>query len=284
MSQLPLQLAERCQRWRAGRESYRPKGEVIDPRQYEVAPVPEKDAKAYVIATHYSSSYPAARWRFGLFRAGVLVGVAVFSHPTNDRTLTNVFGGEASESVELGRFVLDQDVKGNGETWFLARCFEQLRPEGLRGVVSFSDPMPRRSVVSGDLVTPGHVGTIYQAFNGIYLGRSTPDYLRLLDSGQILSKRTLQKIRSKERGWEYAVRQLVTAGATQPGPDLRAWLKTELPRVSKAVRHHGNHRFAWAFSKGSRRDLERLHDALPGHLLAYPKQPDPEPSVTRRAV
>ena len=283
MSQLPLVLLGN-QRWRQGRASYRPAGEVIDTRAHSVAPIPEPMAKAFVLTTHYSGTFPAARWRFGLWRGSTLAGVAVFSHPTNDRTLTNVFGGKATESVELGRFVLLDDVPGNGETWFLARCFDLLRPEGLRGVVSFSDPMPRRSAVSGLLVTPGHVGTIYQAFNGTYLGRGTPRHLRLLASGQILSDRTLQKIRARERGWEYAVKQLVAAGAPQPGLDLRAWLKAELPKVSRAVRHHGNHRFAWGFSKGSRRDLERLHDALPAHLLAYPKARDPEPSVTRRAA
>lgn len=34
----------------------------------------------------------------------------------NGRSLTNVFGAKAVESVELGRFVLLDDVPGNGET------------------------------------------------------------------------------------------------------------------------------------------------------------------------
>ncbi len=56
------------QLWRSGRESYRPAGQVIDPRHYEVAPIQEKSAKEFVISNHYSRSYPAARFRFGLFR------------------------------------------------------------------------------------------------------------------------------------------------------------------------------------------------------------------------
>jgi len=36
-------------------------------------------------------------------------------------------------------------VPGNGETWFLARCFEQMRKSDLIGVVTFSDPVPRKS-------------------------------------------------------------------------------------------------------------------------------------------
>jgi len=42
--------------------------------------------------------------------------------------------------------VLLDSVPGNGETWFLARCFEQLRTSDLIGVVTFSDPVPRKKV------------------------------------------------------------------------------------------------------------------------------------------
>src|ERR671937_3248818 len=76
---------------------------------------------------HYAGSYPAARWRFGLFRRSVLQGVAVFSHPCHDRVLTAVFPGRATDSVELGRFILLDGVPGNGESWFLGRCFAHLR-------------------------------------------------------------------------------------------------------------------------------------------------------------
>ena len=79
-----------------------------------------------MLAHHYSLSYPSARVRFGLFTRGCLVGVAVFSHPCNDRVLTSVFPLSPLESVELGRFVLLDSVPANGESWFLARTFECL--------------------------------------------------------------------------------------------------------------------------------------------------------------
>jgi hypothetical protein len=53
-------------------------------------------------------------------------------------------------------------VPGNGESWFIARCFERLRREGFVGVVAHSDPL-RRTRADGTVVCPGHVGTIYQA-------------------------------------------------------------------------------------------------------------------------
>jgi hypothetical protein len=39
----------------------------------------DREAKEFILAHHYSASYPSARIRFGLFTAGRLAGVAVFS-------------------------------------------------------------------------------------------------------------------------------------------------------------------------------------------------------------
>ena len=60
--------------------------------------------------------------------------------------------------------MLAESVPANGESWFLARCWELATRQGKHGVVSFSDPVPRRTAV-GTLVFPGHIGTIYQACN-----------------------------------------------------------------------------------------------------------------------
>lgn len=249
------------QRWRERRSSFRPAGETIDTRRYEVAPI-ESDAiaKRFVVDHHYAGTYPAARVRVGLYRGGELAGVAVFSHPCNDAVLTNVFDAPALEAVELGRFVLLDDVEGNGETWFLARCFDELRGRGFRGVVSFSDPIARVAD-DGRVVHPGHVGTIYQAHNGRYLGRSSVIPLRLLPNGQVLSKRAISKLRAGDRGWRYVAELLERQGAT-PAPAERverlAWLATWLPKITRAIRHPGNHRYAWTLERRTRIKLEAL--------------------------
>jgi hypothetical protein len=111
------------QRWRNGRTLYRPNGEVICTSQYEIGAVArDREAQAFIEEHHYSKSYPAARFRYGLYRHGRLTGVAVFSHPCNDAVLTNVFRCRALDAVELGRFVLLDEVPANGETWFLGRA------------------------------------------------------------------------------------------------------------------------------------------------------------------
>jgi hypothetical protein len=252
-----------CQRWRDGRSSYRPAGEPIETSRYEIAPIADDTtARDYVVAHHYARSYPAARARFGLYRSEALVGVAVFSHPVNERTLAP-FGG--APAIELGRLVLDDDVPANGESWFVARCFELLRAEGIGGVVSFADPVPRTDT-QGERVFPGHAGTIYQALNARYTGRSRAETRRLLPDGTVLHNRALAKLRGRERGWEYVVEGLVRHGAAAPGADLEAWLADVLATLVRPLAHAGNHRYLFALARPVRRTLERSERSLP-----YPK-------------
>ena len=250
------------QRWRDRRDIFRRPDEQIRTARYEVAELlDDATPKAFVQQHHYSGTYPAARVRVGLYRGAALAGVAVFSHPCTDKVLTSVFPGRALDAVELGRFVLLDDVEGNGETWFLARCFELLRGKDLRGVVSFSDPLPRE--VDGRVVFAGHIGTIYQAHNGAYLGRGTARTLRLLPNGVVFSARAMQKIRSGERGWRYSAAVLEQLGAPRcPDEDRAAWLNTWAPRLTRTVRHPGNHRYAWRLNR---------RVVMTGLPQAYPK-------------
>lgn len=258
-------IVDGCQRWRDRRDSYRPKGEPFDPRSHEVAAIPDDTtAKSFVVRMHYSGSYPAARERFGLYERGALVGVAVFSVPAHPRVLDVLPGSDALAKVELGRFVLLDRVRANGESWFLARCFEQLRRRGYTGVVSFSDPHPR-SAADGRLVFPGHVGCIYQATNAVFAGRATARSLRLLPDGSVLNDRALQKVRAREQGWRYVVESLMKAGAPPPSDlaDLRPWLRTALAATTRLSRHPGNYRYMFGLTPAVRK---RLPASLP-----YPK-------------
>ena len=261
---MSTQLHLFCQRWRERRETYRPAGEPINPRLYEVAELTgDREAKEFILAHHYLASYPSARVRFGLFTGGRLVGVAVFSHPCNDRVLTSVFPLSPLDSIELGRFVLLDSVPANGESWFLARTFERLRRRGLAGVVSFSDPVPR-TTAEGLIVHRGHLGICFQASAATYFGRTEPRTLRLLPDGTALNDRTIQKIRAGEQGWRYAAALLEKFGAAPPPYDGRdQWLRVWLPALTRRLHHTGVHKYAWALQKSARRFLPAS--------LPYPK-------------
>jgi hypothetical protein len=262
-----------CQRWREGRASWRHASEGgFDRSRYEVAPIRESDARALVRRHHYAVTTPPMKWQFGLYGGAAFVGAAVLSVPTNSATLTKVFPDLVPlvESIELGRFVLREDVPANAETWFLARVWEMLAREGVRGVVSFSDPVPRCDR-RGRLVTPGHVGTIYQASNASYLGRGASKTLLLLPDGTSLEGRSLAKLRGDERSCGSAVRQLVAAGARLPGLGERTseWVQDVLASVPlRRVKHPGNHRYAFAI--GSRRERRAVRIALPAEEYPCP--------------
>lgn len=261
------------QRWRGRCDVYRPAGEPIRTADYDVAPIDgDAEAKAFVLTHHYEGSYPAALLRYGLYRRGALAGVAVFSRPVNDRTLTAPFPGvPVGDLAELGRFVLLDEVPANGETWFLGRAFELLRREGVEGIVSHSDPAPR-TTADGRVVFLGHLGVIYQAFNACYRGVGDPSTVLLLPDGRVLNRRALQKVRcprGPEKGYEAVVRLLVGHGAAPPRGDtpqvLRPWLKLWTGRLTRPTRHPGKHRYAWGLTRRARRLLPATRP--------YPKPP-----------
>lgn len=265
-----------CQRWRDRRDSYRHPESQIDASRYGVEVLDERTAKAFVTRHHYSGTYPAARARVGLFRtrafaAPELVGAAVFSVPMHHRVVPKWTGQDRNEGVELGRLVLLDDVPGNGETWFLARAFRALETElpDVKAVVSFSDPVPRVNA-DGEVVKPGHYGTIYQAANARFVGRAHAVTLIIAPDGTVVSKRSLSKLRNGERGGSGVADRLVELGAPRRrhGEDDRAYARRAVADFRR-FRHPGN--LAYAFALGSTPSARRrARRALP-EALAYPK-------------
>lgn len=258
------------------RVRFRPAGETINPLHYEVAAIPDDTtARLFIVQHHYAASYPSARFRFGLYWGGLLVGVAVFSHPINERTLA-VFPGEPGQAVELGRLVLLDFVPGNAESWFIARCFELLRKAGVVGVVSFSDPVPR-ATVTGRVVLIGHVGVIYQATNALYTGTSKAETKLLLPDGLVLHARALAKIRARDSRIASAIKPLYQHGAARllDSEDAAAWVTRWTGSLCRRLWHTGNHRYLFALDRATKKHLLRApkaDDAVPPpKVLPYPR-------------
>ncbi len=296
-SQLASPSSEFCQRWADGRHTWRHASQGgFDADLYDVVPLDESVARAFVTRHHYSGTYPAGRLAYGLttldetlnvdgtlVNGQALVGVAVLSVPMTASVLTNVFPDlePYAQTLELGRFVLT-DTPANAESWMLGQVWQHAADAGIRGIVSFADPMARhREVLEVDddgnavrrieQLTPGHVGVIYQATNGIACGRSTARTLNYLPSrGLVLSERTLSKIRTQDSGSDAAEKSLVAMGATvrRAGQEPREWLRDALAELGVAkVRHPGNFRYAWPL--GSRRDRARTR--ITATRTPYPK-------------
>ncbi|WP_256252296.1 hypothetical protein [Streptomyces sp. yr375] len=68
----------------------------------------------------------------GVALFGLSVGRAVLERASPDLE-ANV------AALECSCFVLLEECPGNAESWFLARCFDELLASGVRGVASFVD-------------------------------------------------------------------------------------------------------------------------------------------------
>lgn len=261
---------DNCQRWTQRRQSWRHRRDGgFDRSRYDVEPIPDDTtAERFIIEHHYSGSYPLALLRYGLFDRGDLVGVAVLSGPSNDRVLTNVFptlapaadpaGTAPGVSMELGRFCLVEDVAANGETFFLARAFALAARAGVRGVVSFADPVH------------GHIGHIYQAKGLYYCGRTDRSTLWVMPDGFVFNKRTMQKIRKQERGCRAAEQVLIGYGARPRRPDENPakWMGDALRAVGgRTVRHPGLYRYVAPLGNPT----QRRHVAIAMPYEPYPR-------------
>ncbi|MBQ1048480.1 hypothetical protein KBX50_08385 [Micromonospora sp. C51] len=265
MSATPV-LEGYCQRWDRRRPSWRHASEGgFRASRYRVVPLAEAPAKAFVTVHHYSKAWPSAKLRYGIVEGDDLVGVAVLGVPMSQRVLTKPFPTlkPNRQSMELSRLVLLDQVPANAETWFLARMFRLAAEEGVRGIVAFSDPMPR--IVGGRILMPGHLGDVYKAFaRSVYTGRATKRTLSMLPDGTVLTARSAAKVTGWERGAGGVVARLEDLGAPRFDPagwmTPTAWLSHALDRIAVRVRHRGNHRYAWTI--GDRATRRRTPIAL----------------------
>jgi hypothetical protein len=169
----------------------------------------------------------------------------------------------AIHGLDLGRLVLLDDIAGNAESWFLSRVFKYLarnRP-GCAGVMATSDPLCRVND-GGDIVCPGHVGTIYQATNGQYVGRTKARYIYLDTYGRTVSARVFSKAAA---GWadRYATEQVTRiAGPIQCGETVTEWIHRAQNLLTR-VYHPGAFVYRWPIGRYKLSDM----DSLP-----YPKE------------
>lgn len=96
----------RCQRWRQGRERYRPAGEVFDHRHATVEIIDSATAKRFV-QDHHQRQLPRSqvvRWGVcqAALREGVSGGVSVFSVPMSQGVIPARLGVPPNEGGRIG--------------------------------------------------------------------------------------------------------------------------------------------------------------------------------------
>ncbi len=255
----------------------------FNPDRYSVTDLDWKATSQFVRAHHYSGAFSSAVLRYGLIDRwrDELVGAMVLGNAMGQHVLRSPFPHlqPNSQSLELSRLVLLDEVPANAESWFVAHALTHAASKGVRGVVMYSDPNERTTPAG--LIMPGHLGIVYQALNCRYLGESKARYEDHLPDNTVLPERTASKIAGLERGCYGAVRRLVALGADDPGdlsamtPDERVeWTLQALATV-KALRkrRRGKHRYVVAC--GSRSQRRTTYNSVPQPSLPYPKGPTP---------
>lgn len=130
---------------------------------------------------HYSKSVPVPPLvKIGVWENDVFIGVVIFSRGASSNLL-KPYNLKQTEGCELTRVALNKHVTPVTRIIKIAISFLKKKSPNLKLIISFADPQY------------GHKGTIYQAGNWIYSGRTSPsaEYYykgKRLHSRQVSSK------------------------------------------------------------------------------------------------
>lgn len=185
-----------------------------------------KAARHAVMRWHYSRAMPAFKLvRIGVWEEGRFVGAILYGVGAN-RHIARPFNLKDTEVCELVRVAL-----APGRRYPTSKCvavsLKMLKRQspGLKLVVSYAD------------AGQGHVGTIYQATNWIFLGAATQPYLEV--KGKVVHPRTLYD--------RYG-----------PGGQSVPWLRENVDPNAQRVTMPAKLKYVWPFDRELRQRLEAV--------------------------
>ena len=128
--------------------------------RYEVWAIDSTVAQTIVIERHYLHRSASCSYAFGLFDGMEILGVLMFGKPASNALCEGICGPEESPRVlELTRLWIEDGTPKNTESFFIGQAI-RLLPTEFDILVSYAE------------IQAGHVGTIYQATNWLYTGKS----------------------------------------------------------------------------------------------------------------
>ena len=196
-----------------------------------VAPCSHAAARFAVEHWHYSRCMPMPpAVYYGVWEHGSFIGAVIFGRGASPHLLT-VYGLDTTQGAELTRVALR--AHESPVSMIVTRAIRLLHAAnpGLRLIVSFADP------------AHGHRGSIYQAMNWVYTGRSSaqPTYRDQL--GRLHHQRVVSR----------------SGKTTQYGKKVKSPKIENLTRVDMP----GKHRYLYPLDKKMRRQVEKLARPYP---------------------
>jgi hypothetical protein len=149
----------------------------------EVRPIPFRSAKILLTERHYLHSMPGGTYlAFGVFKHKRLLGAITLGvGPKNAHRL--VANATPVDLLVLSRLWLSDELPSNSESFVIGQVLQAIRRHtDVKFAVTYADP------------SKGHVGTIYQASNWLYTGRSQSMPVYDLGDGIHHHSRTLSHV------------------------------------------------------------------------------------------
>ena len=147
-----------------------------------------KAAKYAVEHWHYSQVVPAGKIaKFGVWEDGRFIGAVLYSWGANNN-IGKPYGLKQVEVCELVRVALTAHASPVSQIVAVTLRMLKAQSPGLRLIVSYADPLQ------------SHVGSIYQAMNWTYVGKSRAQRFTLRPDGTVMHKRTAHSLYGTIKG------------------------------------------------------------------------------------
>jgi len=149
-----------------------------------IGEVTRQEVKDFIETNHYSHNINGVMSShcFAVYHEGRMVAAAIFGLCAMAGQHKK-YAENATDIIELRRFVAIDETPRNFESFVLARMIKQLKDK-YKGIVSYSDP------------EYGHLGIIYKALGFKYMGQLPPQRVIVVDGKRYHDK----TIRTKYKG------------------------------------------------------------------------------------
>ncbi len=153
--------------------------------EYTIKILSRPAANEYIVKHHYTHAPSVSVLNLGVFRDNALIGVISYGQSVAPKMHTALISYlQKDEYFELLRLHVKDVTPKHFESWFISESFKWIKEfyPKVKILVSFADP------------SEGHNGTIYQATNWHYVGKtSKAKFYRNIKTGKLVHPRTYLK-------------------------------------------------------------------------------------------
>lgn len=211
--------------------------------EMKVKQITSEIARPYIASFHYSHTMPdSTRFVYGGYLNGKLCGIVCYGMGCGKNQYTALIPNiQNGQYIELTRLWCANDYPRNTESRLISQSLKML-PSDIKLVLSFADE------------AMGHVGTIYQATNWYYCGRSNGG--KQLISSDGLKKHTRLLGIYRMRHHEYK---------DMDSQQLRDVLGYEVVE--------GGQKYRYVYLRGTKKEKKEMYRQIKPKILPYPKMP-----------